>query len=81
MLTPKGGLVALGLALLWLLPPPVNARRADDPDKVVCKSQALVGTRFHTRICHTRRDWEKLAEEHKRMAREMIDKPIIQIGR
>jgi hypothetical protein len=52
-----------------------------DPDQVVCKRQAETGTRILSRICMTRRRWAMIEEEHKRAAREMIDRPVIEIRR
>ena len=52
-----------------------SSRAADNPNKLVCKNKATTGTRFPTRICHSLAQWEEIAEQSKRDARAMIDKP------
>jgi hypothetical protein len=32
---------------------------ADDPDKIVCKSQPIPGSRMTGRVCATRRQWDE----------------------
>jgi hypothetical protein len=44
--------------------PPKAAEAADD-DKVVCKSQQVTGTRFSTRICHTKHDWAQIEKDSR----------------
>jgi len=52
----------------------VNAK-----DKMVCKRTQRTGTRFYSQICKTAGQWEALAEQQKRDAREMIDRPQVNI--
>ena len=35
-------------------------RPADDPDKVVCRSEEVTGSRFKRRVCHTRSEWDQM---------------------
>lgn len=66
-------LLAVSLAL------PVMAKdKAKGSDEVICKTEAKTGTRFRTRDCRTRAQWEAQAEQHRRDAKEMIDRPIIE---
>lgn len=50
-------------------------------DKMICKRTQRTGTRFYTKVCKTAGQWEALAEQHKRDAREMIDRPQVNIQR
>jgi hypothetical protein len=69
--TPKAG--APSTAVTMAAPPPVapstiapstvaEAKTAD-ADTVVCKYDAQTGTRFPTRICHTKLQWDKMARD------------------
>lgn len=46
-------------------------------DRLVCRYDARTGTRFKTRVCHTRGEWDAIAESAQRQAHEMADRPII----
>ena len=52
-----------------------NSARSDQA--LVCKEKAKTGTRFRSKTCHTRADWDKIAEQHKREADEMINRRMI----
>ena len=41
-----------------------------DPDAVVCKVEAKTNTRFGTRTCHTRAEWQVIAEQNRRAVQE-----------
>jgi hypothetical protein len=45
---------------------------ASDPDEIVCRAnQVMTGTRIPSgRICHTRREWDKMQEESKMMVQQ-----------
>lgn len=63
-------MILLHLALLPLL---ATAAPADDkkaPDKLVCRSESVSGTRVARRICMTRAERERVSEEHKRRIAE-----------
>ena len=70
----------VGLALV-VPASPVWGSALRDPDKMICKRQAETGTRFQRRICYTKSQWDQIEEAHKRAAREMIDRPVIEIRR
>ncbi len=55
-----------------------SAEAGRDGSKVVCKRESKTGTRFPTKICRTKAQWEALSEQHKRDAKEMIDRPQIE---
>ncbi|HEX8527550.1 hypothetical protein [Allosphingosinicella sp.] len=60
---------------------PVGAPGANSRDERVCRQRAKTGTRFATRVCHTRAQWERITEENRRAAAEMINKPMIETRR
>ena len=49
----------------------------DAGQKIVCKERRKTGTRFTTKTCRTAAQWDKMAEEHRANAKEMIDRPQI----
>lgn len=53
----------------------------DPKDRMVCKRTQRTGTRFYDKICKTAGQWEAIAEQHRRNASEMIDRPQIEIRR
>jgi hypothetical protein len=40
---------------------------ADDEDKIVCKKQETTGSRFATRICHTKAQWVQIEKDSRDM--------------
>lgn len=50
-------------------------------DKMVCKRRQETGTRFFAKVCRTARQWEEMAEQHRRALGEMADRPQIEIRR
>ena len=67
------------LLLTLSLQTPVAAKdKPKSPDDVICKTDAKTGTRFRTRDCRTRAQWEAQAEQQMRDAKEMIDRPVIE---
>ena len=57
---------------------------ADGPkhksERMICKSAPKEGSRFRTRICHTRAQWDQIAEENKRLMDEMAGRTIKACG-
>jgi invasion protein IalB len=49
---------------------PAKVEKTADQDQMICKSQVQTGTRFSTRICRTKAQWE----EQTREAREYVDR-------
>ena len=43
--------------------------------QVVCKQTAKTNTRFAKRTCRTRAEWDQIAEQNRRDAEYMINKP------
>lgn len=52
-----------------------------DPNEVVCKRDKRVNSRVPTRVCHTRSEWDAIAEENKRAYAEQRDRPVIETRR
>lgn len=80
------GLIALLGGLVVAAPatagPPIvvqaqTANPADPDDKIICRSVLQTGTRFSERKCATKRQWEAQAEEARRAAHDVIDRPQI----
>jgi len=62
--------------------PAANAAEAGtDGNKLVCKSIRITGSRFPTRICHKKADWEKMREQHRRDAEELLNTRVIETRR
>lgn len=61
--------------------PSTDKAAVDAKDKMVCKRTQRTGTRFYSQICKTAGQWEAIEEEQKRNARELIDRPQIEIRR
>ncbi|MGX7953217.1 hypothetical protein ACWPM1_11715 [Tsuneonella sp. HG249] len=53
----------------------------NDPSELVCKSQKKTGTRFATKTCYTRKQWDDLTEANKRNYAEMRDRRTIDTTR
>lgn len=49
-----------------------------DPDSVICKQQSKSTTRFKSKVCRTRAQWDALAEQAKRDYASMRDRPTIE---
>lgn len=50
---------------------------AKDRDQMICKQEKKVNSRFTTRTCHTRAQWDEIAEINKRNYAEQRDRPSI----
>ena len=47
------------------------AGEADPLNRVVCRTEAVVGTRFDSRVCMTRREWNARRDESRRLAHRL----------
>lgn len=56
--------------------PVAQAEPADSPDEVVCRREQVTGSRMVTSVCHTRREWARLAEEANELMRDVQTRPI-----
>jgi hypothetical protein len=43
----------------------------DGMDRVTCRSEPVVGSRFNSRVCMTRREWARRREESQRLAHRL----------
>jgi len=50
--------------------PKPAASAQPDPDQIVCRTQAVTGSRFTQRVCRPRRVWEEANDAAQRMMRE-----------
>jgi hypothetical protein len=44
---------------------PAKGVATADDDKIVCKSQQVTGTRFSTRVCHTKHEWAQIEQDSR----------------
>jgi hypothetical protein len=58
-----------------------TSAKKNENDRIICKSSPKTGTRFGSKTCMTAREWEEMAENHRRGAAEMIDRAIIETRR
>ena len=49
-----------------------------DRDEVVCKHQKRTDSRFTTKTCRTRAQWDEMAEQQKRDYAETRNRPVIE---
>ena len=59
--------VVVGLASAT---PSIASAAEDSDEKIICKREQRTGTRFPTKLCYSRADWDRLAESAKRSASE-----------
>jgi hypothetical protein len=77
----------LAISGLLISFPAVGASAADTAAKerpeqrLVCKRKPVTGTRFPTKTCRTALEWDKIAEQNKRDAAEMTNRPIVETRR
>jgi hypothetical protein len=45
----------------------------DDPNRVVCRTQAVTGSRFTDRVCLTRQQWSDREQEAQRLMQRRED--------
>ena len=48
---------------------------AYDPDEVICKRIKQTGTRFKSKVCGTRRQWEQSEDDAQRTTERMKSRP------
>lgn len=77
--------LAIGLALAagpaLANEPVAQADKDADKEKVVCKERVKANSRFTTRMCLTRREWEDQANTARAAFQEVQNRPVIYIGR
>lgn len=51
---------------------PVEPTAEEDPmDRVTCRSEPVVGSRFNSRVCMTRREWAQRRQDSQDLARRL----------
>ena len=75
--------LAIGLALAagHALADDSAAEKDADKEKIVCKQQMKANSRFTTRVCLTRAEWEFRAEQHRKAFQEVQNRPVISIAK
>lgn len=76
--------VAAGALLLAALPAAAlatDAPKATADHKLVCQYMMRTGSRFKTKTCRTAAQWERMTEENRKSASELIDRPAISTAR
>ncbi len=66
------------LLFLLLQAAPVAAATpvANDPDKLICRREAVTGTHARRRkVCHTRADWNRMEETARTVGNELRTVP------
>ena len=58
-----------------------STKSKDGAQDMVCKRQAKTGTRFASKICYTKAQWEEITEANKRAAAENFNKPAVNIDK
>lgn len=76
MKTVVAGMV-LGFAVIAVPVLAENQNPAKDPDELICKREKKVNSRFTTKTCHTRAEWDAISEANKRDYAEQRDRPSI----
>jgi len=71
------GTVAIISLAAMQLPQTGTSRRAEDPDRTVCRaSQAVTGSRTaQRRVCKTVAEWRAYEQDRERLRREMMNTP------
>ena len=67
---------AAGIAVA--APAVADDKAKSDRDEVVCKHQKRTDSRFTTKTCRTRAQWDEMAEQQKRDYAETRDRPVIE---
>ena len=57
------------------------AKTSEAQGDKICKRQAKTGTRFASKICYTKAEWEEITEANKRADAEAINRPVVNIGK
>jgi hypothetical protein len=52
-------------------------QKSKEGDRIICKRQAPTGTRFAKKTCRSKKELEEIAEQHKRDASEMVNRPVV----
>jgi hypothetical protein len=68
-------------ALVGAATPAIGNENANSDDRMVCKRQKKTGTRFESKTCKTAAQWETMAEQNRRDAAEMVNRPQVEIRR
>lgn len=61
----------------------IPAAAADDHDaqRKICKVEKRTNSRFTTKVCHTKAEWDAINEVSRKAWGETRDRPVINTGR
>ena len=71
--------LTLGLALAASPALAGDAKPKDDKDKVICKERTKVNSRFTTRQCMTKAEWDQQTETARSAFAQIYDRPMVVI--
>ena len=78
----RAAVMLVGLALAagpaWAAEEPAPAEKADK-DKVICKERTKVNSRFTTRQCMTKAEWDQQTETARSAFAQIYDRPMVVI--
>ncbi len=80
MVQRRASLVILAASSALIMANASDDSAKTDPDAVICKLKAKTNTRFPTKTCRTRAQWDAITEQSQRDASEQINRPIINRG-
>ena len=78
------GLTAMAYPIMAQSPEEITVRARDreaEEQVVVCKYQAQPNTRFKSKTCKTKLQWEQMRIQQQRDAEEMFNRPTIETRR
>ena len=56
-------------------PAPAAAQKArDDPDRVVCRTEPMQGSRITARVCRRKADWDRIEQARDRFVQGLDDR-------
>lgn len=73
--------IAIVCSVLFATVPATADVKDKAGDKLICKKEAKTGTRFPTKICHTRAEWDAISEQNKRDFKDALDGPRVDTRR
>jgi hypothetical protein len=60
-------------------PVAVQAKPQPNPDRKVCRSEVLLGSRLAKRVCKTQREWQETTQQSQSELRSAVSKSRVEI--
>ena len=70
----------MALSALGTTAPALADAPKNNSERMICKSAPKEGSRFRTRTCHTKAEWDQIAQENHRLMNEMAGRTIKACG-